>query len=100
MSIFPVTPLVGKVQRLVVETFDVSEREAEEYAAELVALAEGWGEPGQAGGIDWDYRIRKRLGGDLKLKWRSEEERNIFAEAQRLNSAAYEAMIPRRPERA
>lgn len=42
MSIFPITPLVRQVQSLILQTFDVSEQAAEEYAAELVALAEGW----------------------------------------------------------
>ena len=41
MTIFPITPLVRRVQSLIIETFDVSEEAAQDYAAELVALAEG-----------------------------------------------------------
>ena len=40
MGIFPITPLVRQVQGLILQTFDVSEQAAEDYAAELVALAE------------------------------------------------------------
>jgi hypothetical protein len=100
MNIFPVTPLVRRVQRLIIETFEVTEEDAEGYAAELVALAEGWGSPEHAAGLDWEYRIRKSLGWDRKLKWRSEKDQCTFAEIQRLKFAAYEALIPKRPERA
>ncbi|WP_050030808.1 hypothetical protein [Verrucomicrobium sp. BvORR034] len=100
MGIFPVTPLVRTVQCLIVEAFDVSEHEAEALAAELVALAEGWGTPESAAQHDWAYRIRKSLGHDRKLNWRSDEERVRFEESLKLNHAAYEAMIPKRPCRA
>src|SRR5438477_11126361 len=40
MSIFPITPLVRQVQSLILGTFDVSEQPAQDYAAELVSLAE------------------------------------------------------------
>jgi hypothetical protein len=33
MSIFPITPLVRDVQKLIAQTFEISEREAQEYAA-------------------------------------------------------------------
>ena len=48
MSIFPITPLVGRVKTLILATFDVAEQQAEDYAAEMVALAEGWGSPENA----------------------------------------------------
>ena len=40
MSIFPITPLVLEVQKLIVETFDVSAQEARDYAAELGFIRE------------------------------------------------------------
>jgi hypothetical protein len=100
MGIFPVTPLVRQVQRLIIETFVVSDQDAEDYAAELVALAEGWGSPELAAQHDWAYRIRKTLGHDRKLKWRSDDERVRFEELLNLKYAAYEALIPKRPNRA
>ena len=68
MSIFPITPLVRQVQGLIVETFYVSEEHAQEYAAEMVSLAEGWGSPETAAQLDWSYRIRKDLGETGKLR--------------------------------
>ncbi len=91
MTIFPITPLVRRVQSLIVETFDVSETAAQDYAAELVALAEGWGSPEKAASLDWAYRIRKDLG--AKLKWRSEAERRKFDEEQQQKHQAYEFLI-------
>jgi hypothetical protein len=98
MSIFPITPLVRQVQSLITQTFEVSEQAAQEYAAELVALAEGWGSPEKAAELDWSYRIKKDLGEVKKLKWRSEEERNSFEASQNQNYEAYDALI-RRPKR-
>ena len=43
MSTFPSAAFVQLVQRLILETFEVSEKVANDYAAGLVALAEGWG---------------------------------------------------------
>lgn len=93
MSIFPITPLVRDVQKLIVQTFDVSEREAQEYAAELVALAEGWGSPETALNLDWSYRIKKDLGETKKLRWRSEEERTRFESTEGQKYAAWDAFI-------
>ena len=93
MSIFPITPLVRDVQKLIVQTFDVSEREAQEYAAELVALVEGWGSQETALNLDWSYRIRKDLGETRKLRWRSEEERARFEAAERQKHEACDAFI-------
>jgi hypothetical protein len=93
MSIFPITPLVHQVQRLMVETFDVSEPAALDYAAELVSLAEGWGSPEAAAQLDWSYRIRKDLGETRKLRWRSEEERKLFEAAERQKYDAWDAFI-------
>src|SRR5882724_2637326 len=83
MSIFPITPLVRQVQGLIVETFEVSDQEALDYAAELVALAEGWGSKEMALKLDWSYRIRKDFGETKKLRWRSDEERKKFDATER-----------------
>jgi hypothetical protein len=93
MSIFPITPLVRDVQKLIVQTFDVSEQEAQEHAAELVALAEGWGSPQAALNLDWSYRIRKDLGETKKLRWRSDEERRRFEAAEKQKYADWDTFI-------
>ena len=93
MSIFPITPLVRDVQKLIVQTFDVSEQQAQEYAAELVALAEGWGSHETALNLDWSYHIKKDFGETRKLRWRSEEERVKFETAERQKYAAWDGFI-------
>jgi hypothetical protein len=93
MSIFPITPLVRDVQKLIVQTFDVSEQTAQEYAAELIALAEGWGSQETALNLDWSYRIKKDLGETKKLRWRSKEERVKFETAERQKYADWNAFI-------
>ena len=93
MSIFPITPLVRQVQSLIVQTFDVSEQAAQDYAAEMVALAEGWGSPESAAHLDRSYRIKKDLGETKKLTWRSEEERARFEETQKQKYQTYDAFI-------
>lgn len=96
MGIFPITPLVRQVQSLILETFQVSEQDAENIAAEMVALEDGWGSPETATNLDWSYRIRKDLGETKKLRWKSEEERAEFEAAQRLKYAEWDAIINRR----
>jgi hypothetical protein len=93
MSIFPITPLVRRVQELIVETFEVSDAAAENYAAEMVALAEGWGSPEAAEKLDWSFRIKKDLGETNKLKWRSEEERVRFLTVEKQKYAEWDAII-------
>ena len=93
MSIFPITPLVRDVQKLIVQTFDVSEQEAQDYAAELVSLSEGWGSPQTALNLDWPYRIQKDLGETKKLRWRSEEERAKFEAIEKQKYAAWDTFI-------
>jgi hypothetical protein len=93
MSIFPITPLVRQVQSMIVQTFDVSEQAAQDYAAEMVALAEGWGSTESAAQLDWSFRIKKDLGETKKLRWRSEEERARFEESQKQKYQAYDAFI-------
>ena len=93
MSIFPITPLVRDVTKLIVQTFDVSEQEAQDYAAELVSLAEGWGSSQTALNLDWSYRIKKDLGDTKKLRWRSEEERVSFEATEKQKYAAWDAFI-------
>ena len=97
MSIFPITPLVRRVQSLIVQTFEVSEQKAENIAAEMVALAEGWGSPESAEQLDWSYRIKKDLGETKRLKWRSEEERANFETGERQRYAAWDALINTKP---
>lgn len=93
MNIFPITPLVLRVKRLILETFDVSEQQAENYAAQMVALAEGWGSPEKAPQLDWEYRIRKDLGETRKLKWRSKEDQAGFEAMERQKYAGWDAFI-------
>lgn len=93
MSIFPVTPLVRHVQLLIEGTFEVSVQEAQEYAAEMVALAEGWGDAETAANLDWAYRIRKDLGETGKLRWRSEAEREKFEASERQRYKEWDAII-------
>ena len=93
MSIFPITPLVRQVQHLILETFDITEQQAEDYAAEMVSLAEGWGSPEIAATMDWNYQIRNSLGEARKLPWRSQAEREKFEAAQNEKYRAYDAII-------
>jgi len=93
MGIFPITPLVREVQTLIFQTFDVSEQAAQDYAAELVALAEGWGSPENAAQLDWSYRIRKDLGETKQLQWRSDQERARFEAAENQKYADWDAFI-------
>jgi hypothetical protein len=85
--------LVRQLQSVILQTFDVSEQAAQDYAAEMVALAEGWGSPETAVQLDWHYRIRKDLGETKKLRWRSEEERVRFEQSRKQKYQAYEAFI-------
>ena len=66
MSIFPITPLVRRVQALVLQTFDVSEEEAEDYAAMMVSLAEDHGGSDKAATLDWNYALG-RIGRGQKM---------------------------------
>ena len=93
MSIFPITPLVRQVQQSILETFDVSEEQALEHAAELVALAEGWGSQEGAASHDWAYRIRKDLGETGKLRWRSEADRERFLAAEKRKYKEWDTFI-------
>jgi hypothetical protein len=97
MGIFPITPLVRRVQGLILATFDVPEQTAQDHAAELVSLAEGWGSPESAAQLDWSYRIKKDLG--EKLPWKSDAERQTFYREQEDRYRAYDFII-RRPPRA
>lgn len=93
MSIFPITPLVRQVQGLILETFVVSEQQAEEFAAEMVSFAEGWGSPETAATLDWSYRIRKDLGETRKLPWRSQAEREKFEAAENQKYREWDVII-------
>ena len=97
MGIFPITPLVGEVKALILATFNVSEQVAEDHAAELVALAEGWGSPESARALDWGYRVKKDLG--EKLPWKLDAERENFRRLQEERYKGYDSLI-RRPNRA
>ena len=93
MSIFPTSPLVRRVQGLIVDTFEVSPEQAHEVAAEMVSLAEGWGSAEAAAQLDWSYRIKKDLGETRKLRWRSEEERVRFEATEKQKYDAWDALI-------
>ena len=93
MSIFPTSPLVRRVQELIVDTFEVSPEQAHDIAAEMVSLAEGWGSPESAAQLDWSYRIKKDLGETKKLRWRSDEERARFEVTERQKYAAWDVLI-------
>ena len=93
MGIFPITPLVRQVRGLIFETFDVSEQQAQDLAAELVSLEEGWGSPEIATQADWPYRIRKALGEGRKLEWRSEADRGKFEATEKKKYAEWDAII-------
>jgi hypothetical protein len=92
MSTFPSAALVQRVQRLILETFEVSEKVAKNHAAGLVALAEGWGHPRTADRLDWEYRVKKRLS-EAKYKWRSDADRENFEEEKKLKHESYESVI-------
>lgn len=96
MSIFPITPLVRRVQGLILQTFDVSGQVAQDCAAELVAIAEGWGSPETAEQLDWTYRIKKDLGVGRKFPWRSEDDRLSFEAAEKQKHQAYDFLISKR----
>lgn len=87
------TPIVRRVQGLILQTFEVTEQQAEDYAAELVALAEGWGSPEAAERHDWDYRIRKDLGEGRKLPWRSQADREEFLSAENKKYKEWDALL-------
>jgi hypothetical protein len=88
------SPLVGRIQTLILATFDVTEIEAHNCATGMAALAEGWGDSRKAAQLDWSHRIKKDLG--KRLKWRSETERERFEADEKQKVAAYEALIKRR----
>ncbi len=75
----------------------MSEKVAEECAAELVSLAEGWGSPEAAARLDWSYRIKKDLG--HKFQWKSDTERQAFHKQEEDGYKAYDLLI-KRPNRA
>jgi hypothetical protein len=93
MSIFPITPLVRHVQTLIRGTFDVSDEQALEYAAEMVSLAEGWGDKETVARIDWGHRIRKDLGETRRLPWRSQAEREKFEAGETQKYREWDAII-------
>ena len=96
MGIFPITPLVRKVQSLMLETFEVSDEVALDIAAEMVSLAEGWGGKELAGNLDWSYRIKKDLGETKRLKWRSEKQREEFETMERRKYEEWNVLIGRK----
>jgi hypothetical protein len=94
MSDFPSPSLVAEIQDLIIKTFDVSQQEACNHASGLAALAEDWGSPQKAAGLDWPYRVKKDLG--EKLRWRSESERERFRADQAQRYRAYDAFIQKK----
>jgi len=98
MSTYPNAALVQRVQRLILEIFEVSEKVAKNHAAGLVTLAEGWGDPRTAEKLDWEYRIKKRLS-EAKYKWRSDADREKFEADQKLKHESYESGIREKKRR-
>jgi len=85
--------LVARVKALIISIFEISDREAQENAEGLVALAEGWGGP-KVSDIDWAYQIKKKFG--EKLKWKSEEVRKAYFSDRKTTFQAYEGYIRNR----
>jgi hypothetical protein len=75
MNEFSSTRLISQIQAVMLETFEVKEREASDIATRLAALAEGWG-GSDMDQIDWIDIIAKRFGNTLR--WRSEAQRVEF----------------------
>jgi len=98
MSTFPSAALVKRVQRLILETFEVSEKVAKNRAVGLVARAEGWVDTETAERLDWEYRIKKQLG-EANYKWRSEADREKFEADQKLKHESYESVIREKKRR-
>src|SRR5262245_32024414 len=96
MSIFPNTPLAGRVKAVILATFDVPEEQAQDCAVELAAIAVGWGSAEKAERLDWSYRVKKSLG--HKLPWKSEAEREAFRRYEQEKYKAYEILIQRPPK--
>jgi hypothetical protein len=95
MSIFPNTPLAGRVKTLILATFNLPEEQAQDYAAEMAALAVGWGASEKAEALDWSYRVKKDLGD--KLRWKSEAEREAFRRDEEERYKTYEILVQRPP---
>ena len=91
MSDFPSSSLVGRVEALILQIFDVSAREAHDHASGLAALAEDWGGAEKAAQLDWSYRVKKDLG--TKLRWRSDAERKKFESDQQERFTSYDTLI-------
>lgn len=92
-SPFPVTALARSLQARVVALFDVTEVDAQSYAAELAAVAEGWGDSTNIAQIDWDHRIMKDIGMRRCLTWRSDQQRLSFIAGEQQKQQAYENFV-------
>lgn len=86
----PSPSLVARIRDVILATFDVSAKEAQEQACGLAVLAEGWGNQ-SVKQLDWAYTVRKRLG--ETFKWRSDAERQKFESERKLISNSYERYI-------
>ncbi|MGB8356687.1 MAG: hypothetical protein WCD79_22505 [Chthoniobacteraceae bacterium] len=93
MSEYPSPSLVSHIRHLILEIFEVSEDDAQHHASGLAGLAEGWGDPGTATGLDWAYRIKKNLG--EKLRWRSETAHAQFLNDRQRTVTAYDEYVRR-----
>jgi hypothetical protein len=86
----PASSSVSLVARMIFDIFDVTEKEAQDSATGLVALAEGWGGVGAAP-HDWSTEIKKHFG--ARLKWRSEIIHQQFLDDKKKTITAYESYI-------
>jgi len=93
MTNSPSSSSVALVARMIFDIFDVTEKEAQEGATGLVALAEGWGGAGAAP-LDWATEIKKHFG--TRLKWRSEIIHQRFLDDKKKTITAYESYIQAR----
>lgn len=81
---------MAEVRAIVVDTFEISDEEAQEHAIGLVLLAEGWGGTNTPN-LNWAYIVRKKFAD--KLKWKSETDRMAFFADRQSGYDAYENYI-------
>ena len=96
MNDSPSQSLVSLIQNIIVETFEISDAEAETRAETFALLAEDKGGQAKAATLDWRYRVKKDLGD--KLKWRSEAAHHEFIRLQKQGYESYEILISK-PQR-
>jgi hypothetical protein len=76
MDYSPSSPLVAKVQMIILANFDVSVSDAHDHAGRLVAMAARWNGADEEVQLPWEHLVKKDLGN--KLRWKSEAEHEKF----------------------